>query len=160
MKIFFGILALLGFALSATAHAFALLGTPLHETIPIVWGLHVGIFVAFIPAVLEVRKTSGKRDALAVLRGVPFGAIVLLAVLFVYAFLNFSSSFAGMPEGSPQLRDGQYVLMNKGHFIRTITAEEYVEGQAAILRAFSGGWMMFYALSAVILLLRRRSSRS
>jgi hypothetical protein len=160
LKVFFGILALLGFALSAAAHAYGLIGGSLHDNFAFVSTLHAGIFLVFIPAILEVRKTSGKRDAFALLRGVPFGAIVLLAVLFVYAFLNFSSSFAGMPEGSPQLRDGQYVLMNKGHFIRTITAEEYVQGQAAILRAFSGGWMLLYGLCAVILLLRRRPSRS
>lgn len=151
----FGTLAAIGFAASVVVHALALLGKPLQDALPAIWGLHVGIFLVFFPAVFELRRTSAKGDPFALMRGVPTWAAALVAVLLLYALVNFFASFTGAVAGSPEIRDGQYVLINKGKFIRHLTAEEYVQGRANTLRGFSGHWMLFYAVSAVVLLLRR-----
>jgi hypothetical protein len=157
---FFGTLATIGLAASVVVHGLSLLGKPLQDAFPAIWGLHVGIFLVFIPAVLELRNTSDRTDPLALMRGVPPWAAALVGFLFIYAFINFFTSFTGAAAGSPEIRDGQYVLMNKGRFVRALTFDEYVQGRANILRGFSGHWMVFYAVAAVVLLLRRPSTRA
>ena len=159
MNSLFGALAAFGFALSAAVHAAALFGVPVQDVIPFVLSLHVGIFIVLIPAIFAMRRATDKGDPFALLRGMPRWTVGIFALLFVYAFTNFFA-FTGASAGSPEIRDGQYVLMRKGKVIRTITAQEYVQGRANTLRVFSGHWMFFYAVSAAVLLVRRPTTRA
>src|SRR5262245_43444941 len=89
----FRFLALLGLALSALAHAAALLGIDLPA---LVMALHAGVFVVGVPALFAARSAhavyhgphaSWLRTGL--LAGRPWWLQAFVGVLFVYAGLNF-----------------------------------------------------------------------
>jgi hypothetical protein len=151
----FGTLAALGLTASVVVHALAVLGHPVQDVVPGVWGLHLGIFVVGLPTVFVLRKKRDSNDPFAFMRGLPSWAVVLLVSLVVYAFINMSITFPSLIDGSAVVNDGQYVLVNKGAVIRPLTEDEFVRGRALMLRGFSGHWMVFYWVAAATLLLRR-----
>ena len=130
----FLILSVIGLELSLVSHTFALLGLPqpLGAT---AWGLHVGIFVVWVPAVIVSSRLVGdfKRKDFwkAALRGCPDWMRWLTFAFFGYAFINFLLFIAvapprgaggGGPNAPPQ-----------------------------VFRGFSGHWMAFYSAAAAIL---------
>lgn len=160
MQLTFGVLAALGFFAALGVHVAALLGLPVQDQLPHVWALHVGIFVVFLPAVLYLKKNSASNDPLALFRGMPAWVVVAILALFLYAFINFFVSLSATGGATSDIRDGQYVLQNKGRVLREITEAEYIAGRAAEVRLFSGHWLLFYALPAAVFLLRRPRSEA
>jgi hypothetical protein len=118
-------IAVAGFAASVVVHLCSLVGVeqPFGRA---AWGLHVGIFVVWLPAILVSQKlTKGARQAefwKAVLRGCPAWTRRALYVLFAYTFVNF------------------FVGIAAGH-----------QSDADNLRIFSGHWMLFYGAGAAML---------
>jgi hypothetical protein len=125
-------IAAIGFGMSAVTHVQALLGlaTPLGE---MVWGLHIGIFIVWIPAVLvaqrEAKNVPQKEMWKTVLRGCPTWMRYAVSALFGYALVNFFWTFLS------RSRAGQ--------------APEAEATQT--LRGFSGHWMLFYGAAFAIL---------
>ncbi len=108
----FMVSALVGFLISLAVHLAALVGV---EVPPQAFGLHVGIFIVWIPAVLASTvarhhsiQSRGWRDQFA---GCPAWMRVVAYGLFAYAFLNIFG---------------------------------VVLGAGSIARGFSGHWMVFY----------------
>ena len=91
-----------------------------------VWGMHMGIFVVFVPAILLMTRASRYVPSAeiwkAVLQGCPLWLQRLTKIVFVYALINFVL-FALTSDGS----------------------------DAARLRGFSGHWMAFYLASFAII---------
>lgn len=140
------ILALTGFVLSLVAHLAASAGINVLALIPLVWLLHLGIFVVFLPFVAQTRNRLGTKTSLTGLRAVmPDWALLLGAALFFYALINFLL-FVFTAEGSASIRDGRFVLQDHGRLIRELTANEYAVCQAKVIRGFSGHWLVFYYL--------------
>ena len=146
----FGWMALGGFLLAAAAHGASVLGFDVQEHIPFVFGLHVGIFVVWFPAVLRARTLRVDLEAC-----LPPWVRTVLFVLFAYALLNFVFSLSQLGGGQPGMRDGRYVLLNKSKLVREINAQEYHQLRAFLLRAFSGHWLLFYGAACGFLLWRR-----
>ncbi len=121
-----------GLILSVIVHVIALSGhqVPFGE---LAWGLHIGIFVVWFPAVLvsmRLTRDFKQKDLWkAALRGCPAWMKYMTYFFFGYAFINFALfafSTTGMPkESSPS----------------TATA----------LRGFSGHWMVFYSAAMSML---------
>lgn len=131
LTFFFG-LAVIGLALSVVAHLAAVFGfsQPLGEA---VMGLHVGIFVVWLPAVMVANRLVAdfKRKDFwtAALRGCPRWMRAVTFVIFVYAFLNFFLFLGNQPpRGKSQKADAPEVV-----------------------RGFSGHWMAFYSAGAALL---------
>ena len=160
MRFLFGTLSALGFLAALAVHAFALSGIAVQDIWPTVWALHIGVFVVFIPAAFYLRKHSDENDPVALFRGLPTWAGLALVALFVYAFLNFFVSLSKTAGATPELRDGRYVLHNKGSVVREITKEEYTAGRAAQARLFSGHWLLFYSIPVGVFLLLRHPSEA
>ena len=123
----FVLLALAGLVLSIVVHGLSLFGvrTPGGG---IVWWLHIGIFVIWIPAVLLSQKRRGKD----VLDRTPPWMKRVLGLLFAYAIGNFIYFMATAPKkGSPEAR------------------QEPAPPQ--VLRGFSGHWMIFYGAGFAML---------
>lgn len=156
MRILFGSLAALGFFAASGVHVAALLGHPVQDAFPMVWLLHLGIFIVFIPAIFFLRRDGSPNDPLGFFRSLPPFAVTTLLVLFVYAFFNFFVALSATGATTPAIRDGRYVLQQKGRVVREISPAEYAAGRAAQARGFSGHWMIFYAVPAAIFLFRRR----
>jgi hypothetical protein len=122
----FMLLAAVGLALSVVAHVMAFAGFEFPGG-KLVWTLHIGIFVVWIPTVLvSIRTTryASRKDFWKVaLSGCPPWMRKALYVLFAYAILNF-------------------IL-----FMLTTTNAPHPAGDAppSVVRGFSGHWMIFYA---------------
>lgn len=145
MKRIFATLALLGFMLSLAVHVTALLGLDISEKVPLVWSLHAGIFVVFIPFALMSRKVFGPKPSFAQLREhFPLWVVVLGSVIFAYAIVNFLLFILATHGGNPSIQDGKFVLQSHGHLVRELTANEYASLKANELRGFSGHWLVFY----------------
>jgi len=125
----FAFLALIGLSLSIWVHVDTLLGrTPSSYF----WGLHVGIFIVFVPAVFVAQKrlgtTHGKDFWKDITKGSPDGVRYMLYVFLGYAFITGTFTFVQSPPGV--VRNGD---------------------SAFDWRGFSAIWMAFYYASFAIL---------
>lgn len=118
-------IAAAGLIASAIVHVSSLLGLP-QPFGPAAWGLHIGIFVVWLPAILVAQKlTQGVKEKdywKVVLRGCPSWMRRSFYLLFAYTAINFFAGIAGGPETD---------------------ANKY--------RIFSGHWMLFYFVAMAIL---------
>jgi len=127
----FMVLAATGLLLSICVHLAALFGIPLPGG-NAVFGLHVGIFVVWLPAILvaaRISRFSNRKDFWkTALSRCPAWMRRSLYVLFAYAILNF-------------------VL-----FIATGThGDTSGAASSSEVRGFSGHWMVFYGAAFAIL---------
>jgi hypothetical protein len=104
------------------------------------WGLHIGIFIVFFPAVCVAQKrlgTTQRKDFWkAVTKGSPDGLRYLLYFFFAYAVISSIVSFVHAPPGTfPKGQDPGFQT-----------------------RGFSSVWMVFYCASFAILSSALRSS--
>jgi hypothetical protein len=133
---FFAFLALIGLALSIWVHIGALFG---RRPAPVFWGLHIGVFVVFFPALYVAKKrlgTTWRKDFWQVVtKESPDGVRYTLYFFFAYAFIIGLLDFAELPPGTIPNRD-----------------------TALIWRGFSAAWMVFYCASYAILSSALRSS--
>ena len=161
MNLFLAILALLGLMLSLVVHIAALLGIDVSAKFPLVWSLHIGIFVVFIPFVLLSRKDLGSKPTMTRLRELfPGWVITLGAVIFVYALVNFLLFMLATQGGSPSIREGKFILQDHGRLIREITAGEYASFKANEVRGFSGHWLVFYFVPFAYFMFHKKSNSS
>lgn len=165
MKNYLFYLAVIGWLISVTAHLLSLAHIDVADSFPFIWGLHLLVFVVWIPTIIILVKNkellstlhSGKMNILnpiaffkLIFKQSPKWLTIIAIVGFVYANINFIL-FMGSQHGTPDIRDGQYILENHGQLIRNLTAEEYHAYKADILRGFSGHWILFYGLAAAVL---------
>ena len=119
------ILAGIGLALSMLAHLMAIAGMALPGG-QLVWMLHVGLFVVWIPTVLiSLRATrfSSRKDFWKIaLSGCPGWMKKALYLLMGYAVLNFILFIATTANGPKPAGDVS----------------------PSVIRGFSGHWMVFY----------------
>jgi len=136
----FAVLSLVGFILSLWVHIGALFGRNVAPE-SFFWGLHVGIFVVFFPAILVAEKRVGSTNRKdfwkMVTKGSPDGIRYLFYLLLAYAFVSSLISFFHSPPG----------VVPKGL------------SPGVPWRGFSEGWMVFYFGSFAILSSALHSSR-
>jgi hypothetical protein len=130
----FMVLAGFGLALSIAAHCMALAGVPIPGG-RLVWGLHIGIFVVWIPTVLTSMQTTryaNRKDFWKVaLAGCPLWMRRAGYILFGYAILNFIVFMATTANQSKQQQIG--------------------DAPPSVVRGFSGHWMIFYGAAFAVL---------
>lgn len=147
--------------ISAAVHASTFFGINPIGVSRWVWGLHVLVFVVWIPVVVlcakSVTKANRRTFWRVVTRSAPRWMKVLSMGLAAYAIFNFLyTGFVKSEGGVPAVIDGERVIHNHGDIIRKITAEEYELHQAYGVRTFSGHWMIFYAAGMTVLCSRLR----
>jgi hypothetical protein len=128
----FMLLAALGFCLSVAAHVVSIVGVPLPGG-HMVWLLHAGIFVVWLPTVLiasRVVRGERRKDVWKVtLSGCPGWMRLAAKVLIGYVILNFV------------------------YFMATSGGSGHHSGDASpsVIRGFSGHWMLFYGVAFMTL---------
>ena len=119
-----------GFLLSLIAHVLALFGIAMPGG-GLIWMLHVGIFVVWIPTILFSRwrfRDVPRKDQMDVIIGdCPLWMRRTVKILFVYAIVNFFL----------------FIASTHGHPKPTGAAPP------AVIRGFFGHWMIFYAVAFV-----------
>jgi len=121
-KVFFWI-AIIGWILGLIVHLLSFTG----YTSPIFWLLHIGIFFAWAPAIIALQKGAGNNisDFFNYFKSIsaPKWLIIIAVVSFIYAFINFAL------------------------FMESSTKDHDPD----MFRGFSGHWMAFYGMAALIL---------
>jgi len=119
-------LAALGLGLSLLAHFAALLGFDVPAS---TMGLHIGIFVVWLPTVLVANATTKdfpRKDYwAAALRGCPTWMKYMVNAFFAYGLLNFAL----------------FILSAPGRGAAAST----------VIRGFSGHWMIFYSTALAVM---------
>jgi hypothetical protein len=128
----FTALSVAGLVLSLWVHIGALLGQRV-APLEFFWGLHIGIFVVWFPAVFAAQRlvgTTRRKDFWKlVLKGSPDWMRYMVYGFFSYAFVNFLLFMMQAPTG-------------KGGGTNP---------PAVVWRGFSGHWMVFYSAAFAIL---------
>jgi len=162
MKKYLFYFAVFGWGLSLLIHVLALADIDVTESIPFVWLLHVGIFVVWLPVVVELRKDQALQNGSflnrmnpvsfykTLFKGTPPLLVITALAGFFYAMINFLL-FMQSQTGVPDLREGQYILHNHGQLIKTLTEAEYHHYKANEVRGFSGHWIAFYGIATAVL---------
>jgi hypothetical protein len=119
---------------------------------PLFFLMHVGAIASCGALALALRKRFGTvrpgwRDWLSIF---PRWGLVLIVLAMAYTGINFQSSFR--EGGTAEIRNGQYVLMSHGTFLRALTQEEYQAARAHVTRGFSGHWILFYLIPTLYFL--------
>jgi hypothetical protein len=161
--------ALTGWTSSLIVHLLSLADIDVSETIPFVWFLHIGIFVVWFPVVFELKKNEelqayqqsgilNKMNQIGLLKIIfkdtPTWIIIIVAGGFFYAIINFIINFMlsmSLQGGTPEIKDGVFILESHGKLIRTLTEQEYNHYKANTVRIFSGHWILFYGVATAIL---------
>jgi hypothetical protein len=126
-------IAAVGLVLSVAAHCMSLAGIEIPGG-GLVWTLHVGIFVVWIPVVLVSLRTSRQSNRKdfwkTALAGCPIWMRRSFYGLFAYAIVNFAI-FMVTAANQPKHQMGP--------------------APASVIRGFSGHWMAFYGAAFVLL---------
>lgn len=147
--------AIICFFLSLLVHFISLTGYYIGGALPFIWLLHIGIFIVWIPAILQLRKKpelKNKRGPIKqfqiALQNAPGFFRMAIAFFFFYTAINFYLFMIASGGGGPHIEDGKYILQNHGDVIRELTKIEYFSLKANELRGFSGHWLLFYSFAA------------
>jgi hypothetical protein len=157
--------ALTGWTLGLLVHLLSLADIDVTEFVPFVWVLHIGLFVVWIPAVLDLKNNEElqefqqgdflqRMNSFAyfkiVFKNTPTWMTIIAIGSFFYAGLNFLL-FMTSQLGTPDIKDGHFVLQNHGQLIKNLTEQEYHHYKANEVRGFSGHWILFYGVATAIL---------
>lgn len=145
-----GLAALVGFLLALVVHIATVCGVDVSDTVPYVWALHVGIFLAFAPMVVSASRRG--INAGEILGGLPVWAIVLEGAVFAYLFVNAGLCLRVTQGGNAFMIGGQYILASHGHVLAHLTEAQYHLQRAYQVRLFSGFWLPFYLAPALYFL--------
>jgi hypothetical protein len=153
----------IGFILGLIVHLISLFGIYLGDKFPVIWALHIGIFLVWIPAIFELTKNPELNQQNfnsmsnpfkffgIIFKNAPGPVMIISVVFFFYATINFSLFMLAGQGGVPDIIDGRYVIHNHGSIINELTEMEYYKMKANVIRGFSGHWMAFYSVATAIL---------
>jgi hypothetical protein len=143
------VLAVLGLAASVSAYIGSYVGLTMDALIRVAIVLHAGIFVLQLP--MYPRKfaslKSGKFSLKALTKELPYWAVSAVRLFGIFFAIHFLMFLIESHAASPQIRNGEYVLVGRGLQI-IITQREYLHLKGAELRLFATGWMFFYSTLA------------
>ncbi len=147
------LVALLGFFASVAVHVAAVCGYPAHEQFPAVWGLHLGVFFVFLPAIAKANRSKNGKDIWKHMSPVQ---MVLCLAMFAYTFVNANAvcgSKADEIRGDWTVSKdtATYTFTPRGGESRPVSRDEYMKHQAITDRMFSAQWMLFYLVAFSLL---------
>ena len=102
---------------------------------------YVSIFFLEYPASKEANFTWT-----GFARGMPSWVAPCSCMLWLIFLAHFVWLGAHTGLGLPEIRDGQYALVTRGHILSVITQAEYVEFRADEARTFAAGMITLYFL--------------
>ena|SRR5437870_1561895 len=161
-------LNLVGLVLSAVVHFSTLRGVDPFEVFPLVsgWLLPLGIFAVCFPGFFVAQKVKGE-----VFSKPPKWLVWMALIILAYAFVNWSIARClntlAVEGGAQKRDDGTYVIARHEYYGkvyyevgRTISAEEFHRYWALWARGASGGLIVFYSWSLMILLASTRATNA
>jgi len=144
-------LAATGLLLALIVHGLTFL--PLNvaiEEFPVIWALHIGVFVVCIPFLFSVMKAARSGLIRSWWSVFPWWAIGVIIAATIYTGANFTFSFVEpSKQGKPEIQNGQFVLVSRDKTIHAISEQEYYLRKNYNVRGFSGHWIFFYLIATL-----------
>ena len=150
MNRFLAVLSFVGFGLAVIIHILTFYGVSLTEKIPLLYGLHFGVFIVFVPMVFSLSTFwMSKREGAferwvwsykKFIGPVPVPIRVATLLIVIYVFISIPFVFSQLEQDS---------VTQDSVSSRALTTEEYSLQSVYVARGFSAAWMMFYWLPAV-----------
>jgi hypothetical protein len=153
----FGLFALVMFLSSAVIHLVSFIpGVPVtvKRVGPLFLAAFSTLFAAFIHFTVVCANSGLRSDRFNSFSGrlIPPAVWIAMGVLFSYLLLNFAVSQISVG-GTPQLRNGRFVMREPGPYYREVSEQEYltaerlnVHGITSIMLFESGGaafWLLY-----------------
>jgi hypothetical protein len=148
---FFAVIAAFGLCASLIVHLLTYKLVDVFYLFPEAQLLHIGMFVGVLAMLVSLRnKYGGSLTQQDIPKAaLPAWAWRLVYAAAIYTAVNFALFFSNSVGGSPDIRDGRYVLADHAKIIRELSEDEYHIQQAYVARGFSGHWILFYLLPAL-----------
>lgn len=139
---------LLGLFTASVVHVSTFTSASMSPDNPLFWILHVGIFPLFFAMVFGLRKWSETRSGVfgfnsrqlrwrELVDFLPPWSVKLGAILFAYAVINFLLSVSHLQSGAHVSAGAQAIDPEQARYL---------------VRAFSGHWLVFYAVPTLYFL--------
>lgn len=156
-------IAILGLSLSILVHLLSIQGYVLSENFPIVWGLHLLVFVVWFPTIItliqnpEIKALRNQRSKnpfkmwIIIFKDTPKVVTILVLAIFIYTIFGFIFFMGNSEGGGSGIIDGQYVLSNHSEILREFTKAEYHSFLANELRGFSSIWLAFFSMAMAMM---------
>ncbi|MBK7129963.1 MAG: hypothetical protein IPM74_17805 [Crocinitomicaceae bacterium] len=169
MKRFSFWLACVGWVVLFISHVLSLLKFDVTAHFSYIWIFVLLLFVVWWPTVMELKSRrkfqqhKGSSTSLGnyyhnLFDQTPRWLRVVAIGGFFYAFINFF--LAGyMLQGSPEIKDGLFVLTDHGKIIRNISVQEFHYFKSYANRMQTGHFLVFYGMAVAILYPYRMRSR-
>jgi hypothetical protein len=167
MKKILFIFALTGWTISLMFHLKALiLDYNTSRQFLIIWFLGMGIFVVWLPTVLITKSNNALKELRqnntpgiakhkqffkTIFGHTPTWLIIIAAIGAIHAAINFIIIAITIQSNTPEIKGGEFILQNHGHFIKKITEMEYNHYSALQLMLFTGHFIAFYGIVAAVL---------
>ncbi|TCC88248.1 hypothetical protein EZ428_21240 [Pedobacter frigiditerrae] len=159
MKKILFLLAFTGWAIALLVHILSIFEIYFSDTFPIEDWLFPGLFVVWIATIfyLKSEKELKSENAIAnnednyfspMFDNIPNWLRVLAIFSFIYSPINFFMTANGY---TPEIDNGQFILMEKSTFIKTLTKLEYIHYKANEVRLSTGHLLAFYGISSAFL---------
>lgn len=157
------ILSVIGWTLTTSIVLLSLFKINLVEKFPYLFILFGGIFIVLIPAIFYAKNNkkimeyeydnniifnSGSIPLAPFFKNASNWILTILGLSFFTAIICFSKSLHG--EGSTEIINSKYFLINRGNIIREITENEYEKINLIIIRGFFGMAMLFYSIPILV----------
>jgi hypothetical protein len=151
MNQFWAVIAAFGLCTSLIVHLLTYKSVDVFDLYPDAWLLHVGGLVVMFAAAVSLRNKYGGSLTYQEIpkAALPAWAWRMTYAAGIYTVVNFALFLYNVEGGSPDIRDGRYVLANHGKIIRELTEDEYHIQRVYVARGFSGHWILFYLLPAL-----------
>ncbi|WP_140485089.1 hypothetical protein [Flavobacterium sp. GSA192] len=157
------ILSVIGWTLTTSIVLLSLFKINLVEKFPYLFILFGGIFIVLIPAIFYAKNNekimeyeydnniifnSGSIPLAPFFKNASNWILTILGLSFFTAIICFSKSLHS--EGSTEIINSKYFLINRGNIIREITENEYEKINLLIIRGFFGMAMLFYSIPILV----------
>ena len=120
------------------------------EEFPVIWLLHLGLFVVCIPFLFSVMKTARAGLIRSWWSVFPWWAIGVIMAAMIYTGANATFSLVEpYKQGKPEIQNGEFVLVSRDKTIHAISEQEYYLRKNYNIRGFSGHWILFYLIATL-----------
>jgi hypothetical protein len=150
--------ALTGWTIAFVVNILSIFDIYISDTLPLENWLIPGLFIVWIATLISLKgeqdlksensSFNKNNDLFSMFNEIPNWLRALAVLSFIYTSLNF---FLAFNPYTPEIDNGQFILMEKSEFIRILTEKEYIHYKANEVRLSTGHFLGFYGIASAFL---------
>lgn len=142
------VLSVCGIAIGIVAYLESLAGATIDDVLPWMMALGIGAVAQYI--LIIAREPLARHDRSffrkGFARGMPKGVASCVNLFWFVALGHLIWFFVRSGHGVPVIKDGQYVVSNRGRILKVLTQSEYLALKAGELRLFAALMIACYVM--------------